>query len=355
MKKTELCAYRYDPLDRLIGIKSNQQPDNLRFYCKSRLATEIKGNTHHAIMQHGDQLLAQNTYNATDQTNTLFATDLQRSVLCTVTDDEQLHNAYAPYGYTKLIRAHQVLSFNGERPELITGHYLLGNGYRAFNPILMRFNSPDSWSPFGKGGVNNYSYCKGNPTNRRDPSGHFSIISDTIMRVIGIARSFEGIANAASTTARTSRSAMTAYAAGTAGAVLAAASSALPSTLSRSVMTMTSAALGSVASTMGRRARREAENLLALEIHEQALDNAARHIPFRPHQYLDDPVALPPPSYEEVMGTAPPPSFSSLSPEIQRGPPPPYTPPTNMQRQTPHLNSRNLRNHSNPADSIRHS
>ncbi|EGH35731.1 hypothetical protein PSYJA_44541, partial [Pseudomonas syringae pv. japonica str. M301072] len=38
----------------------------------------------------------------------------------------------------------------------MTGHYLLGNGYRAFNPVLMRFNSPDSLSPFGEGGVNAY-------------------------------------------------------------------------------------------------------------------------------------------------------------------------------------------------------
>jgi len=189
MKKTELCAYRYDPLDRLIGIKSNQQSDNLRFYCKSRLATEIKGNQHHAIMQHGDQLLAQQTYNATDQTNALLATDLQRSVLCTVTDDEQLHNAYAPYGYTKLIRAQQALSFNGERPELITGHYLLGNGYRAFNPILMRFNSPDSWSPFGKGGINTYTYCMNSPINSHDPSGHIPLfITRQLKNWLGRAR-----------------------------------------------------------------------------------------------------------------------------------------------------------------------
>ncbi|MCY1433952.1 hypothetical protein D9M71_499940 [compost metagenome] len=36
----------------------------------------------------------------------------------------------------------------------------------------MRFNSPDSWSPFGKGGVNAYAYCEGDPRNRVDPTGH---------------------------------------------------------------------------------------------------------------------------------------------------------------------------------------
>jgi RHS repeat-associated protein len=52
------------------------------------------------------------------------------------------------------------------------GWYLLGNGYRAYNPRLMRFHSPDSWSPFGGGGLNAYMYCVGDPINRVDPTGH---------------------------------------------------------------------------------------------------------------------------------------------------------------------------------------
>lgn len=50
--------------------------------------------------------------------------------------------------------------------------YLLGNGYRAYNPALMRFNSPDNQSPFGEGGLNAYAYCAGDPVNSVDPSGH---------------------------------------------------------------------------------------------------------------------------------------------------------------------------------------
>ncbi|AUZ59367.1 hypothetical protein PRJ_2764 [Pseudomonas sp. XWY-1] len=30
---------------------------------------------------------------------------------------------------------------------------MLGDGYRAFSPVLMRFNAPDSLSPFGDGGA----------------------------------------------------------------------------------------------------------------------------------------------------------------------------------------------------------
>ncbi|WP_010202033.1 RHS repeat-associated core domain-containing protein, partial [Pseudomonas amygdali] len=47
--------------------------------------------------------------------------------------------------------------------------------YRAFNPVLMRFNSPDTLSPFGRGGLNAYAYCQGDPVNRSDPDGHIPV------------------------------------------------------------------------------------------------------------------------------------------------------------------------------------
>ena len=67
-----------------------------------------------------------------------------------------------------------LIAFNGERADPVSGVYHSGNGYRAYNPQLKRFNNPDSWSPFGAGGINPYAYCAGDPINRVDPSGHFS-------------------------------------------------------------------------------------------------------------------------------------------------------------------------------------
>lgn len=48
-------------------------------------------------------------------------------------------------------------------------------GYRHFRPAQTRFPSPDDLSPFDEGGLNAYVYCKGDPQNYTDPSGHANI------------------------------------------------------------------------------------------------------------------------------------------------------------------------------------
>jgi RHS repeat-associated protein len=170
---TLLCRYHYDPLDRQSGCTLPQQPVIQRFHCDGRLTTEIQGAAQRSIMQHEDHLLAQRECHYAALQTHFLATDQQRSVLY-LFDAVQRHPlAYTPYGY----RPRQngllsILGFNGERLDALTGSYLLGNGYRAFNPVLMRFNSPDSWSPFGQGGLNAYGYCEGEPINRVDPNGH---------------------------------------------------------------------------------------------------------------------------------------------------------------------------------------
>ena len=176
MKKSLLCSYHYDPLDRLTGLMPHPQATRQRFYRQNRLATQIQGDVRHAILQHGDQLLAQQRSDSTSTASTLLATDTQHSVLHTVGSTEQRAMAYSPYGHHPTAGANEhLLAFNGECADPVTGHYLLGNGYRAFNPVLMRFNSPDSWSPFSASGINTYTYCRNSPINSHDPSGHITV------------------------------------------------------------------------------------------------------------------------------------------------------------------------------------
>ena len=66
-----------------------------------------------------------------------------------------------------------LLGYNGQLHEPGESWQFLGNGYRIYNPVLMRFHSPDQASPFGAGGVNCYAYCEGDPLNNVDPTGHF--------------------------------------------------------------------------------------------------------------------------------------------------------------------------------------
>jgi RHS repeat-associated protein len=175
-RQTLLCRYLYDPLDRLVDCAPNAEPINQRFYLKERLSTEIQGTQKHSVMQHENQLLAQQQrHNSTLQTQ-LLATDQQRSVVALLDATRADQLAYSPYGHRQPENGLlSLLGFNGERPDPVTGCYLLGNGYRAFSPVLMRFYCADSWSPFGRGGINAYGYCLGDPVNSADPTGHANV------------------------------------------------------------------------------------------------------------------------------------------------------------------------------------
>ncbi|MEW5250792.1 RHS repeat-associated core domain-containing protein [Microbulbifer sp. 2201CG32-9] len=95
------------------------------------------------------------------------------------------------------------MGFNGHRQDPVSGLYHLGNGYRVYNPGLIRFHAADSMSPFGRGGINSYAYALGDPINLRDPSGHFALFSLLIGAIIGavigavVSAAVEGIRAAA--------------------------------------------------------------------------------------------------------------------------------------------------------------
>ncbi|MEG0967280.1 MAG: RHS repeat-associated core domain-containing protein [Pseudomonas sp.] len=90
--------------------------------------------------------------------------------------------------------------FAGEVRDPLTGCYHLGKGHRVFNPVLMRFHSADRLSPFDKGGVNSYAYCRNDPVNFNDPSGQFpslialirAIFAGLINLGISVLRAYRG-------------------------------------------------------------------------------------------------------------------------------------------------------------------
>ncbi|MCO8160812.1 sugar-binding protein [Pseudomonas sp. 21LCFQ010] len=153
--------YRYDPLDTL-----SAQDDQQRFYCAGQLSTLTDGQQGQHWLWGDDRLLAQAGQGP-------LATDTANSVLHETDASGGTASAYTPYGHRSLRpQADGGPAFNGQYAEPATGWQLLGNGYRAFNPVLMRFHSPDSLSPFDQGGVNAYAYCEGDPVNVTDPTGH---------------------------------------------------------------------------------------------------------------------------------------------------------------------------------------
>ena len=168
-----LARYHYDPLDRLMGVELLARVSTRRFYQQHYLATELDGQGQRSIMRHAAQPLAQHQSMAGISETTLLTTDQAHSLLQTLTGTHLQSLAYTAYGHHPAESGlSRLLGFNGECPDSITGHYLLGQGNRAYNPVLMRFNSPDDLSPFGEGGINPYAYCGNDPINFYDSSGN---------------------------------------------------------------------------------------------------------------------------------------------------------------------------------------
>ncbi|MEB2621197.1 RHS repeat-associated core domain-containing protein [Pseudomonas sp. YuFO8] len=168
-----LRRYVYDPLDRIIGAGLLQTDSTQRFYQEDHLTTELGQQTQRTILRHQAQPLAQSQNEAGVSQTTLLATDQAHSLMITVSRINPQQFAYCAYGHHPVKSGLSALiGFNGECPDATTGHYPLGQGNRFFNPVLMRFNSPDELSPFSEGGINPYAYCGWDPINFGDPTGN---------------------------------------------------------------------------------------------------------------------------------------------------------------------------------------
>lgn len=144
------------------------------FYKDNKLSTLYTSSAQQTVLSANNLNLCEMT--SLHSQASLLATDTQASTINMVSES-QTTITYDPYGNDSSPSANTLLSrFTGQSwlPSAIG--YLLGNGHRLFNPGLMRFHSPDSWSPFERGGINAYAYCINDPINRSDPSGMYSIV-----------------------------------------------------------------------------------------------------------------------------------------------------------------------------------
>ncbi|WP_174823849.1 RHS repeat domain-containing protein [Pseudomonas moraviensis] len=181
-------GYHYDGFDDLVELSQPDKATMQRYYHAGRVANEVSGESSSSVVRHGGALVGQQQFGLNPGAQ-LFGTDQQQSVLATLGKEQLTDCAYSPYGHRSAEGGlFSLAGFNGEQLDPVTGLYLLGNGYRAYSPTLMRFLAPDSMSPFGAGGLNAYSYCLGDPVNRVDPTGHISWQS-----VLGIGLSILGI------------------------------------------------------------------------------------------------------------------------------------------------------------------
>ncbi|POA16741.1 sugar-binding protein, partial [Pseudomonas sp. FW300-N1A1] len=172
MTGNAISRYRYDGHDQLLGVKHGTDSETLRFYQDDRLSSTRQGETRINYFYGDDQPVGQQTV-GDDSLTLLFLTDAKHSVLGESQGDTLRRAVYDAYGERHSDEPMlSALGYNGEVREEQHGWYLLGKGYRAYNPHLRRFHSPDSFSPFGTGGINPYLYGLSDPINHRDPTGH---------------------------------------------------------------------------------------------------------------------------------------------------------------------------------------
>jgi RHS repeat-associated protein len=186
-----LRGFHYDGFDRIVELSQPRLADAQRYYHNSTVSCEIRGDDSLSVVRNGGLILGQQQLGA-NAGSRLFGTDQQQTVLTQLHGEQWQASAYSPYGHRPAEGGlFSLAGFNGEQMDAVTGLYLLGNGYRAYSPTLMRFTSPDSMSPFGAGGLNAYAYCLGDPVNRIDPTGHISwqSIAGIALGVLGVVAS----------------------------------------------------------------------------------------------------------------------------------------------------------------------
>jgi len=144
------------------------------FYQQNAVQTVLHPDGDTTLLRALDTPLAEHCSGARSQ-SLVLGCDQQGSPMNVMSANASRTGRYTPYGLETTLPS--ATGFTGQLKAWTLPGYFLGSGYRFFNTVLMRFHSPDSFSPFAAGGINAYMYCAGDPVNRIDPSGHMQIFS----------------------------------------------------------------------------------------------------------------------------------------------------------------------------------
>lgn len=196
--------YAYDALNRMIQLPNEAGVPQYREYLGGVLAAIRDAGNDTRIARAGGQCVAL-VHNRAGCEIELLGCDRNGSVI--TAGKKASARRYTPYGVmnggssNRQSPGGMPLGFNGEGVDAMTGLYHLGNGYRPYSPVLMRFMAPDSLSPFGAGGINPYAYCSGDPINHTDPSGHigfWKLFGYIGLAIAGVALAVTGVGAIAS-------------------------------------------------------------------------------------------------------------------------------------------------------------
>lgn len=182
-----VCRYHYDAFDKLISQEIPGSITNRYFYSGNEITNADIEGSELTWLDNGHTLRLGHIETKDDRERLHHYGLMMDGAPC----QEHMENStttlsYTPFGYRSLMST--IPGLSGAQIDPVTGWYFLGNGYRVFNPILMRFHSPDNWSPFGDGGINPYIYALNDPINKKDPSGHLSeaAVTGIVLGAIGI-------------------------------------------------------------------------------------------------------------------------------------------------------------------------
>ena len=179
--KQGIATYFYNGEGQQVGEGIPSRQTMYFMYGQSTLLNTRAGSQQTSFLYGANRLGKQD-----DEGTQYYLTDQGQSVVNTINQTQgQGQNinsyAYSPYGIESNLTKQpgnanptQHFGFDGQLTDSQTHWQFLGQGYRAYNPMLHRFMSQDSMSPFDKGGINGYVFGSNNPIMMSDPTGHMS-------------------------------------------------------------------------------------------------------------------------------------------------------------------------------------